>query len=79
MIKNRKPNPQPVSVPNETPTPTRLSADATLNNFLKENKIALALGKFKVQFTDIGTMIIDKPNIIAVYEDELDKNGIKVV
>ena len=68
MPKTRKPVPSPT---------TRIPANTILNDFMKENKVVLALSAFKVSYTNTGTMIVDKPNIIVMYEDEVDADKIK--
>ena len=65
---NRKPVPPPSS---------RVPANTILDAFTKEKKIVLGLSAFKVAYTNTGTMIVDKPNIVVMYEDEVDQNNIQ--
>ena len=68
MAKSRKPTPPPAS---------RIPANKILDALMEEKKIVLGLSAFKVSYTNTGTMIVDKPNIIVMYEDEVDKNKIQ--
>lgn len=51
--------------------PQRPTAYEVLNKFLKENNIFLTIGKPKISFTDANQIIIDNPQIFAIYKDEI--------
>ena len=57
--------------------PTRTPAAELLNKLLKENGILLANGRMNASITDEGVILVHKPNIVALYEDEVDKENIK--
>jgi len=59
--------------------PTRKPAAELLNKLLKENRILLDNGRMNASITDEGVILIHKPNIVAVYEDEVAKENIETV
>ena len=65
-------------MPDRKPKPpqSRPPAEILLNQFLKEKKLALGIGKPNISFTNDGQIIIGRPAILVVYQDQTADNQI---
>lgn len=55
------------------PKSSKVSAQNLLNDFIVSHGILLALTQPKVSFTNDGQMLISRPEIVAVYKEDVPK------